>query len=395
MERQRTRSTSPIDRMATAQETPGKISATLHDVRLALHTDRADFLTSARDYLAPLLDTDEGAPDIDVQLTWHGGRSNGDGQNPARQGAPAGTLHDGMEQLGRRLWAGAGCLHFAEIWQLPGLTLNVTWPDGRLSVDAVYRWPSRRARWLTALVPAARQRLSVALVYYLTYFPWMWWLERERGWILLHAAAIGVPGGSGPFAPHEGMLLSGLPGCGKSTTALAFLNRAEWQIVSDNLLFTDGRAVFACVEPIHVDEQTRELAGSGEALSGRVRPTGRGFSYERQDYEVTPAARAPSAIPRAVGFLHVGRETAVDRLDPGEAARRLLANDYLAKEWLAYQESAAAMHQVWPGVGDQNRRNAHLVALTRSAQCYDVAVARGEDVNRAIAGILQTVKGDL
>ncbi len=35
---------------------------------------------------------------------------------------------------------------------------------------------------------------------------------------------------------QEGLIFAGLPGCGKSTTSLAFLDQPEWQIVSDNLL---------------------------------------------------------------------------------------------------------------------------------------------------------------
>jgi hypothetical protein len=191
------------------------------------------------------------------------------------------------------------------------------------------------------------------------------------------------------------MVFSGLPGCGKSTTTLAFLNQPGWQIVSDNLLFTDGRRVFACVEPIHVDERTRALVGNGDHLRGRVSATGRHFSHGRQDYEVTAAARALSTTPRALGFLHVGPEMAVRRLDADDGARRLLANDHLAKEWLAYQESAAAIHQIWPDVGDLERRRANLWALAHTVPCYDVIMARGENVGHAVSTILLEMEKDI
>jgi hypothetical protein len=82
------------------------------------------------------------------------------------------------------------------------------------------------------VVAGCAGRLFLGLIYYLIYFPWAWWLERERGWTLLHAAAVTAPAGSGSWGPQNGVLFSGLPGCGKSTTTLAFLNQPEWQIVS-------------------------------------------------------------------------------------------------------------------------------------------------------------------
>ena len=377
-------------------ETP-HLTAILHGVRLALRSDSADFLTFTRAYLAPLLDDaaseigDESH--IQVQVAWH-----------AR---PLVKAMDGvsgsLEQLGRRLWAAPGHLRFTEFWQLPGLALDVVWRDGspgtavggKLNIHAAYTWPSRRARWLSSLLPAAREQLFVALIYYLVYFPWMWWLERERGWTLLHAGAVTAPVGSGTFGPQDGMIFSGLPGCGKSTTTLAFLNQPEWQIVSDNLLFTNGQRAFACVEPIHVDERTRALVGDGGTLRERVRATGRRFSHGRQDYEVTAAARALSTNPSALGFLHVGREMTIRRLAADDSARRLLANDHLAKEWLAYQESAAAIHQLWPKVGDLERRQTNLWALAHAVPCYDVTMARGENVGHAVSTILLEMEKDI
>ncbi len=343
-----------------------RLVISLHQTRLTLTTERGDFLTFARSYLGPLLDRSGAEPNIEVALTWDAALSD---EGPA-----------GLEQLGRRLWAGPHHLRHTEIWQSPGLQMDVSWQGATLNVQAAYVWPSRRARWFARLMPGARERLFVLLIYYLVYFPCAWRLERESGWTLLHASAIAASKG--------GLVFSGLPGCGKSSSALAALNAPEWRIVSDNLLFTDGAQVFACPEPIHVDAKTRALAGD---LAGCVRPTGRRFSHRRQDYEIAPEARRQSATPHALGFLHVGQETSVRPIDSATAARRLMANDFLAKEWIAYQESAAAMHQVWPSIGDHERRIENLSALARSVPCYDVAVARDRDVRRAMQTITQAM----
>jgi len=342
-------------------------TVSLHGVRLELTTGRDEFLTFARAYLAPLLDQVSGAPDAAVVLEWGGALPDPEESRADR------------EQLGRRISTGVQHLH-TEIWQVPGLQMDIGWRDATLAVHAAYAWPTRRAKWFSRVVSWARERLFVSLVYYLVYFPCAWWLERERGWTLLHASAIA--------APEGGLVFSGLPGCGKSTAALAVLHAPEWQIVSDNLLFTDGSRVFACPEPIHVDARTRALVGD---LAGRVRPTGRRFSHRRQDYEIAPEARRWSTTPRALGFLHVGSETAVRPVEAAVAARRLMANDFLAKEWMAYQESAAAMHQVWPVVGDQERRRDNLTALAQSVPCYEVTVARDGDMRREMAYVTQAM----
>lgn len=343
-----------------------RLEVSLHQARLTLTTGRNDFLSFTRSYLAPLLDLSGAVPNIEVTLVW-------DTMLPAEGQA-------GLEQLGRRLWAAPHHLRHTEIWQAPGLQMDVEWEGAALVVHAAYAWPSRRARWLTRLSESARERLFVLLIYYLVYFPCAWWLERELSWTILHASALSTGEG--------GLIFSGLPGCGKSSFTLAALNVLEWRILSDNLLFTDGARIFACPEPVHVDARTRALVGD---LAGRVRPTGRRFSHRRQDYEVVPEALQLSAAPRALGFLHVGRETAIQPVDQLSAARRLMANDCLAKELMAYQESAAAMHQIWLSVGNYERRWENVAALAQSVPCYDVTVARDGNVQRAMQTVTQAM----
>lgn len=343
-----------------------RLAVSLHQVGLGLATERDDFLAFARAYLDPLTVVEEADFSIDVTVTWDGSFST--------------DSQVGLEQLGRRLWTGTDRLRWTEIWQVPGLQMHVCWNDEGMTVQAVYSWPTRRAKWWARWSAPARERLFAALVYYLVYFPYAWWLERGGGWTLLHASAIATPDG--------GLVLSGLPGCGKSTTALASLGQSTWRVVSDNLLFTDGSQVFACPEPIHVDGRTRDMVGD---LNARMRPTGREFSHRRQDYEIAPQARQRSTTPHALGFLRLGGETNVRPVDQTMATRRLMANDYLAKEWMAYQESAAAMHQVWSHIGDQERRQRNLTSLASSIPCYEVTVARGGDIRQAMGAVAEAM----
>ena len=353
---------------------PDRVEISFQSVRSRLTLKRDRFSTFARSYLTPLLADENAELDIEVMLEW-------DTELPLED-------QSDLEQLGRRIWVGEDRLRFSQVWQVPGLQVDVNWQEPTLGVRATYSWPTRRAKWWSRTLASLRERLFVSLLYYLIYFPSAWWLERERGWTLHHAAAISTPEG--------GLVFSGLPGSGKSTATLAALCAMDWQIVSDNLLFTDGSQVYACPEPIHVDGRTLALlsdmpAGPDETLAGRVRPTGRRFSHQRQDYEITSAGRRASTTPLALGFLNVGRQTAVQPIDRTTAARRLMANDCLAKEWTAYQESAAAMHQVWPTVGNYERRWGNLTTLVDSVPCYDVTITQDGALQQDMEHIIEAM----
>lgn len=342
----------------------------LHGVGLAVETDREDWLACARTYLSPLaappllappLLAPSRAPSIHVTLEW--GKS-----------LPAADL----EPLGRRVWIGQNCLRLSEIRLVPGLQIQLGWEGDTLRVHAAFRWPGRGARWLAALVPAARTRLYISLVYYLVYFPWGWWLERERGWSLLHAAGLRREDG--------GVILSGLPGCGKSTLVWAALSLPGWQLLSDNLLFADGRQIYACPEPLHVDARARALI---ESTPGGVQDTGRAFSHQREDFELLPERRATQAQVDRVIFLRRGRTGGIQPLDHEAAFRRLWVGDMLAQEWAAYEECAAAICHLVPQVGDPARRWANLERLA-ALPCCQVVVPDGEMLSDSVREILDS-----
>jgi len=346
--------------------TRGTITVSLHQLRLALATNHERLLTLGRAYLDSLLAEGHGETHIDVTLDWDTVLSP--------------DSRADLEPLGRRLWVGDDRLQHAEIHQVPGLQMEVAWKGSRLVVRATYAWPNRRTKWLASVIPVIEEKVLVSLIYYLVYFPYTWYLEWSAGWTLLHASALATPKG--------GVILSGLPGCGKSTAALAAIGIPGWQILSDNLLLTDGDQVFAFPEPVHVDAKARNLIGN---LAHLVRPTGRHFSHRRQDFEITPNGRRSSTRPLALGFLHLGHETAVAAVPPSSAARRLMANDYLAKEWMAYQETAAAMHQVWPSVGDQQRRQQTIETLTLGIPCFEVTIARDAPIRDEIQQVFRVM----
>jgi len=287
-----------------------------------------------------------------------------------------------LEPLGRWVQVGPRRVRLLGVRFLPGLQIDAAWADGGMRVVAAYRWPSRRARWRTRFAAWERARLYVTLIYYLIYFPWAWWLESDRGWSLLHAAGLAWEG--------KGVLLTGLPGCGKSAVVWAALHREGWRLLSDNLLFVDGQGMWAFPEPIHVDRKARELGGG---LPPAVRPTGARFSHGRENFVLEGHRLADAAPVRAVVLLRRGSEERVRRLDPGEVWRRLWSGDLLAQEWLAYRECAAGVYHAVPTVGDPALRWANLRALA-ALPAYEVTVEEGGDLVRVVADTLEGLVSD-
>jgi hypothetical protein len=337
------------------------LNCRLHNVGLTLTSSNAAVVEVAHDYLAAWTDDDAVAAQIDVRLTW------------GRELPPASAL----ARLGRRLWLGEGRLRFSEIRLLPGLQMDVTWENDHLRIEAAYAWPDRRTRWLSKLVQPLRRRTYLSLIYYLLYFPLGWWLERERGWSLIHAA--GLAHGA------DGVVVAGLPGCGKSTFVWAALARPNWRILSDNLLFTDGDAIYACPEPLHVDAHAQAL---GEVPAESVTTTGRAYSHRREEFQIAAHRRAERATATRVLFLRRGPRHERRALSPAVALRRLWANDVLAQEWRAYQTGAAALHHLTPEIGNAERRWANLERLSR-LPCEEIVAAEDAPLPSALYETLE------
>ena len=167
---------------------------------------------------------DETTATIRAQLTWDDRLFLGGARG--HSGSP----------VGRRVAWEEGQVIARQVPGFPGLQWALQPKETSLTVQAVYRPPGlrRRLSWVvrSALGGGAYQRVMDGLLYYLVYFPLFWWLERTRGWHLLHGAAVELEG--------RGLIVAGLPGGGKSTLMLALLAQEGARLLSDNLLFYDS-----------------------------------------------------------------------------------------------------------------------------------------------------------
>jgi hypothetical protein len=214
----------------------------------------------------------------------------------------------GWAQLSRDAWARDGQVVVRDV-VTSGFDLWLQGPDA-VGLDAIpeftFRWrPSARTR-VAAVLLRGRDRLLVraALLQYPTL-----WVASCRGRAPVHASCI-TGHTAGPA------LLAGPSGVGKTTLVEAETERGGWA-ATDNLGVSDGSTVWGVVEPM------RSEAGHGKAA-----PHGR--------REGRLPRRARALRPTTVVALRRGPVTAVDELEPADAARTLVAATYAAGELRRY-----------------------------------------------------------
>jgi hypothetical protein len=252
-------------------------------------------------------------------------------------------------------------------WRGPDLDLAVNLPP-----------PAARVRLRERLQPDRRRARWLAQTYALALFPLWVGLEAARELHLLHAAAVRWQGAGGT----RGLLLAGLPGSGKTTLALgltAALAGRGGQLLSDNLVLTDGATVYAVPEPLHVGRAAERLLPS--AWLARLTPQGVS-SYARRERRLPPELRAAQVRPQAVILVRQGAALTLDPL--AEAAARLTSFDLLARELQAYAVFAAPLSLFGPPSLTPAARLAALTALYALLPGYVLTLERGAPLAPAL-----------
>lgn len=293
----------------------------LHGVRLRLESELGEFAVYARAALAPFVVADEAPVDVISRLVWVDGEATSDLER-------AFGVRDWRRRPDRDLYLVDGAAYWLRIDDFRDLQIAVQAAPDSVVVTGRYHFhlgPSgvgeslRRLRY-AARLPALRGRRFSTLLYYLFYHPVLWTLGSRDGWSVLHGGAVAGPGGA--------LVLAGMPGCGKSTLAVALLADSRRTMLSDNLILHDGGRALACPELLLLDERSRERAGAGAA---RLRATGERRVFARDAYHVDRTELDPQPI---AALLHVerGMELALERLTVDESAARLRAANTMAKE---------------------------------------------------------------
>jgi len=332
-------------------------------VSVELETEHAGF---AR-YLAGQFPAGDGSgrrPDLAVRVRWTEGASPELTPAAVFPGWPAETRVD------RHVWLAPGRLLCLRCDDAPQIAIASEPGDPRrfelrfhFSSGRGWRAAAQRLLRPRRLATLRRSRLST-LTYYAVYYP-VWWHLEARGLAHpLHAAGVALDG--------RGLLLGGLPGCGKSTLATALLGLPGAELLSDNVVLHDGVQIHGCFEPLLLDDTTRAWLTDRVPLT----PIGRRHQYARDAYAV---AHRTGGVPLAAAVVVArARTTRLTPLPPGECARLLLAVNEAAKEVRRYHILAALFGLVErAALAHFEQRVAHLDRLLAGVPCYWLEVREG------------------
>lgn len=356
---------TPAPPRATSSEALG---VRLHGAALTLRCDRPEVLAYARAHLAGLAGDATGDTDLDVRLLWFEGEGD-PGSDPIPASQP-------LDANGGRTTGNREETLVLDTPRMPGLVLRVARNGERWHFDVAYRGASKRGHGAPATGDERPPWFS--LMHWLVYYPLLWHLRRTRGMTPIHASALATVSGT--------VLIGGMGGTGKNTTCLALLARPGFRLLSESLTLTDGTRLYACPEPIRVDDESLPLLGGPRpALVPMDSPGG----LEKERFYHASAPRE-CAEPGALYLPRLASRTFVEPLDSVVAAEQLHAMGRLTRELDDFEWLAAALDLRWPMAGLATRGPEALRAITSRMRCHTLGIDPARGVARVVRAILDT-----
>jgi hypothetical protein len=348
-----------------------RIGVELHGVKLNLSCSFGELL----EYLVLLLGPDVrrvwDAPDLDVSATWR--------TEPAA-GQPVFADDGGEDGFGKRMRLSQDELVWFDTHRDKDLQLRFHKRGGVTAFDVDYWYhPSEKK---LARYPDYLSRKFFTLARYLVHFPVAWHLGRTRGWVLVHASAVA--------AGDEAILVAGPGGAGKTTTCVGLMGRPGVRLITENLLFTDGRHVYPLFEPIRLTEES--LALLDERQRRALVPLGMAGGSKHKSLFRLPSGAADRPARAVALFIPRFTETGFVRPIPaGVAAELLGASNRLTLELSDYDWYSAALDLLWPEPGHAARQVGVLAQLTAGASCYVLGIDRSAGVDAVVDRIVDSV----
>jgi hypothetical protein len=338
-------------------------------VKLCFRTDHADLASYARLHLSPLEVHGQDDADILAELVWLEGL-------PPREAASVFPETNSLDRIERDIYRGKECVVLMRIDDFRDLKMRFVLEGNRLKVTGYYyfhlskeplRNSVKRAVYRGRLF-TERQRKFTTLLYYLVYYPCLWWLETRRGIHPLHGGAVATAKG--------GILLAGAGGVGKSTltVALTTLRGAHW--LSDTFVLYDEFRLYPMVEPILLDQWSRHWVERGMD-SLRDITQSRNYGYGRKAFHMDPSLCAGSTAASLVLLPYRSDHSSVKRLSALECAAMIRAYYEITGDLRRYWVLSASLGFLDGHTGLAEHRAAALRCLLVNASCYEVGFDSG------------------
>jgi hypothetical protein len=353
--------------MITREEGSMLLGVRMHGATLNLEVDRPALLEYAAQHLAGLAGEPVRSPDLRVRCRW----SEGDWDRESNPFPPNGPL----DVIGKRMLGSPSELVWLDTLRMPGLQLRFRREDHGWLFDIAYRYSPKVRK--SGPVPEYEYKRFFSLMSYIVYYPLMWYLERTRGWVTMHASALATRDG--------GIVIGGVGGVGKTTTCVALLARPDVSLVAENLVFTDGKLVYPCYEPIRLDDQS--LALLGDDLKG-LKPMTFPDGLKKKLLFHLGVPPSEKMAPSAMFLPEFSNRRHVTPLEADLASEKLLAMNRLTRELDDYGWYAAALDLHWPKAGHAAARCDVLRRFARETPCFSLGIDRSAGVAAVVDDIL-------
>ncbi|HKA89509.1 MAG TPA: hypothetical protein VKE22_17710 [Haliangiales bacterium] len=346
------------------------VTLLIQGVRIQIACDVDDFVDYIGLHLPAHGDASGGEPNISVRVRW----LEGDTFTPQALAFPE---ERELDEVGKRLFAGSDILVWTNVLRIKDLSLRIRRHEDRLLIDAHYLYAPKPAR--LEAQPDYRSRKFFELVRWFVFYPVAWYLQHFRGLYLMHASGLDIGG--------RGLVIAGVGGVGKTTTAVALLGRGRTRLISENLIFHDGARIYSCYEPIRLDDASVDLVSAvRDVLLPAEIP---GAANPKNMYHVGRHAVSEVAPARVLILPRFARAGYVRPLSVDACLELLVAFNQLTLEVNDFYWFAAALDLLWPTSGSLARRVAVLRELLERMDRYEIGIDRSRGVAPVVDSILE------
>lgn len=341
----------------------------MHGVRLVLSSDFSPLPRYVALHLphhsASPAASEKYVPQIEIQVRWH--------TDPQFSTPPSPR---GLEKVGKRVFMSLGELRWTETVRVENLSWLFRLHGEKLAIEADYVYAPRAEK--LAANPHYLERKLFSLTSWLVLHPLTWYLEHFRGFHLLHASCVEFGG--------RGIVVAGLGGAGKTTTAIALVARGG-RLLSENLLFFDDERVYSYYEPVRLDGNSVELLRARPGiLQGSGIPEG---AKSKHLYHLHRDAIANVAMGTLLFLPRFGESTSLASLEASACAERLLAMNGQTREVDDYEWFAAVPNLAWPLEDSLARRSRTMRRFLERMDCFDLRIDKRRGVEAVTQLILQ------
>ncbi len=348
------------------------VGVDFHGASVNVQSSHSPLVAYAKQHLHQQAGPAHSHPSITVQCLWSEGKCDED-HNPF-------AMDGRFNAVGKRMLSNSQELIWLNTLRKKGLQLRFRRePEGHF-FEVAYSYHPNERHWQSN--DHHEYRKYISLMDYLVYFPVLWYLERERGWTTIHASALLFEGRS--------VIIAGLGGTGKTTTCVALLQQPGFELISENIIFTDGEFIYPCYEPVQLNKDSLTmLNGVKFQLIPAAFPE---CVKEKSLFHFNISNKAKRTEPVAVFLPQFSDQSYVKELSPSLAAEKIIAMNHLALELNDYNWYASALDMQWPKLGLATERLEVIRKFASIPRWYELGIDRKAGLAQTVKDILSNIK---